>query len=245
MTHPKRFAVFDIDGTLIRWQLLHAVIDQLGQAGHFETEAYESLRAARQSWKARKGDEEFKAYEGKLVELIVGNLTKLPVEAFDAAVASVFEEYRDQTYIYTRQLLKELKQQGYLLFAVSGSPQEIVAMLAAHYGFDDFIGTDHKRAGNKFTGEIMVAVFDKPGHVRSLMTRHDVGTKGSVAVGDSEGDIAMLDMVEQPIAFNPSKKLFRHAEAQGWKIVIERKNMIYELEKRGGQYQLTGTNAGG
>jgi phosphoserine phosphatase len=53
----------------------------------------------------------------------------------------------------------------------------------------------------------------------------------------------MLGMVEHPVAFNPSQKLFREAERRGWKIVIERKNMIYELEKAGAGYRLARTNA--
>jgi phosphoserine phosphatase len=48
----------------------------------------------------------------------------------------------------------------------------------------------------------------------------------------------MLEAVEQPIAMNPSQKLFDHAQKHGWKIVVERKNMIYELEDRDGSYVL-------
>ncbi len=39
----------------------------------------------------------------------------------------------------------------------------------------------------------------------------------------------MLEFVENPIAFNPEDTLFEKAKEQGWKIVIERKNVTYEL----------------
>ncbi|MDB5164640.1 MAG: family hydrolase, partial [Candidatus Saccharibacteria bacterium] len=44
--------------------------------------------------------------------------------------------------------------------------------------------------------------------------------------------------VEQPIAFNPSKDLFEHAQKEGWNVVLERKNMVYRLEPQDGRYQL-------
>ena len=51
----------------------------------------------------------------------------------------------------------------------------------------------------------------------------------------------MLSTVEQPIAFNPTKQLFEHARTYGWRIVLERKNMVYELEPRDGSYILAQT----
>jgi phosphoserine phosphatase len=48
----------------------------------------------------------------------------------------------------------------------------------------------------------------------------------------------MLSIVEQPLAFNPTKELFSHARKSGWRVVIERKNMTYELESQNGSYIL-------
>jgi len=36
--------------------------------------------------------------------------------------------------------------------------------------------------------------------------------------------------VENPIAFNPDKKLKLRAEREGWKIVVERKDVIYQIQ---------------
>lgn len=48
----------------------------------------------------------------------------------------------------------------------------------------------------------------------------------------------MLSIVERPIAFNPDKDLFNAAKHNGWKIVVERKNMIYKLEPNGHTFVL-------
>jgi HAD superfamily hydrolase (TIGR01490 family) len=241
MSRP--FAVFDIDGTLIRWQMFHAIVDQLGHDGHLEAEDYAAIKTARMDWKSRRGEEAFRAYEAQLVGLFEKLLTKITVQDYESALDTVFTKYKDQVYRYTRGLIKELKEKDYMLFAISGSGHEIVAKIAEHYGFDDFIGSDYKREGSRFTGEMDVAVFRKPQALRALAERHGLTFEGSIGVGDSEGDIAMLDTVEHPIAFNPSKKLFRHASERGWAIVLERKNMVYELEPKQGEYRLAHTNA--
>ena len=67
---------------------------------------------------------------------------------------------------------------------------------------------------------------------RSLRTHGvDADLEGSTAVGDTESDIPMLEVVGHPIAFNPNTKLAEHAQEKGWRIVVERKDVIYELNE--------------
>lgn len=65
--------------------------------------------------------------------------------------------------------------------------------------------------------------------LKKLIEEHDLALGGSVAVGDSNGDVGMLHLVEKPIAFNPTAELYDHAAKHKWTIVLERKNMMYEL----------------
>jgi len=239
----KKFAVFDIDGTLIRWQLFHVIFKKLGKAGHYQPGDYERLQTAHKAWKTRATDESFKEYEAVLIDIVARNLSHVPVAAYHTIIDQALDEYKDQVYRYTRDLIKELKLQGYTILAISGSPSEAIKQLAEYYGFDDFVGTVHYRKNGLLTGKIEETFNRKPQLLKQLVARHGLSFAGSIGVGDSEGDLSMLELVEQPIAFNPSKKLFTHAQAKGWKIVIERKNMIYELEPAGGKYVLTHTNA--
>lgn len=240
---PRPFAVFDIDGTLIRWQMFHAIFDALGKAGHYQPGDYERFTAARKDWEARKTEEGFKEYEAVMVGVVIRNLPTLPVEEFDRIIDEVFAEYKDRVYRYTRDLIKDLKQKGYVILAISGSPNEAVQKLGKYYGFDDAIGSVHARSNGSFTGEVIASYRGKDKVLRDLVAKHGLDFKGSIAVGDSEGDIELLSMVEHPIAFNPSKKLFRVAQQRGWNVVVERKNMIYELQAKDGEYSLVHTNA--
>ena len=226
----RPFAVFDIDGTLIRWQLYHAVADSLVSLGFISHEKFQSIKDARMVWKRRETPDSFRNYELELVELYVDILANITTDQFDKAAQAVFDEYKDQAYAYTRNLIKDLKKQNYLIFAISGSQTEIVSKMASHYGFDGFVGREDERVGNKFSGKSTTPIFAKDKSLKQLVKSHRASYSGSIGAGDSHSDIKMLELVEEPIAFNPERSLFEHAKRSKWKIVIERKNMIYELD---------------
>lgn len=234
----KRFAVFDIDGTLIRWQLYHAIADELAKSGHIDAETYASIRDARADWKQRKHEDSFKAYEEHLVIAYRLLLTSLTVPRFELAAEAVFKEYKDQVYVFTRDLLKDLKKKGYVLLAISGSQSEIVEKIANYYGFDDFVGSYYHREKGKFTGEFDLTVYSKDKVLSELIKKHKLTLEDSIAVGDSMSDLPMMKLVDRPIAFNPEKSLLAAAKKAGWEVVVERKNVIYKLEASGDKYVL-------
>lgn len=234
----RQFAAFDIDGTLIRWQLYHAVIDNLAKEGHISSDTYSGVKEARLSWKKRANGSSFKSYEEQLVNTYHKLLPQLTHEQFEAAVLKTVNEYREQVYTYTRDLIKTLKEQNYLLFAISGSHHEVVAEVAKFYGFDDWYGAQYETHDGRFTGGLITPFGRKQEVLEELIKKHGAAHTGSYAIGDSRSDAAMLEMVDNPIAFNPDRTLFDIAKKQGWKVVIERKNMIYELEKSNGKYEL-------
>lgn len=227
MSRP--FAVFDIDGTVIRWQLYHAVTDQLVRNGQIDAEGFEKVRHIRMNWKKRVGEDSFRDYEKALVQVFTKAIGGMSVAEFVKASDMAFEEYKDQVYTYTRDLIRRLKDEDYLLFAISGSPSIIVEKLVRYYGFDDFAATNYPAEDGRFTGREELSLGKKPQLLQKLVDKHGASPGRSIAVGDSEGDIGMLEEVVRPIAFNPSKKLFRHAREQGWEIIVERKNVVYEL----------------
>lgn len=243
MAKHQPFAVFDIDGTLIRWQMLHAVFDMLGQAGHLLEGDYEKMLDARRSWQERKLEEGYANYEHEVVQVVERNLTKIEPKNFEQACEEVFAEHKDRVYRYTRDLIRELKQKGYFILAVTGVPSEMMTFFAEYYGFDDYAATVHEQQDGRYTGNIMVAPRHKTELLNELIAKHGLSFEGSIGVGDSEGDISMLELVEYPIAFNPTKKLFLHAEQSHWKVVVERKNMIYEFEPKDDHYRLSRANS--
>lgn len=237
----KKFAVFDIDGTLIRWQLYHVIVDRLVAVGELSSTDETRLKEARMKWKNREHHESFADYESVLIDIFEGSITKINPAKFDELVGSVIEEYKDQVYTYTRDLIKDLKSKGYFLLAISGSHHELVTELSRHYDFDDYVGTHYDRKDGRYSGEAYIASQHKAEILSDLIKKHDLTLSGSYAVGDSRSDAPMLRVVENPVAFNPDQNLFLEAKKHHWNIVVERKNMIYKLEYKDGNYLLAQT----
>lgn len=228
-TAPKPFAVFDIDGTLIRWQLFHAIVHTLGKRGYILRRTHDAIHTARMRWKNRSTDHEFSTYEQVLVTAYAEALTTIHPDDYQRIVTEVYEEFKDQTFTYTRDLLRSLKAQGYLLFAISGSQQEIVEMVARHHGFHAAVGAKLEVKNGMFTGNIDTPIFDKKAALDTLVRQHHATYAESYAVGDSMSDAPMLAAVTHPIAFNPDQKLYEAARANHWPLVVERKNVVYRM----------------
>lgn len=238
----RPYAVFDIDGTIIRWQLYHAIADELVHTGILKAEDYQLVKQARKDWKNRVDDEAFTRYELRLINFIESSLAGLSVRDVQTASRTVLKRYETQVYTFTRDLIRKLRAQDYVLFAISASPTDIVGEFATHYGFDDFGGSNYETLKGYYTGkrELLINT-EKPKYLKSLINKHRVRQAGSLAVGDSEGDIAMLEVVERPIAFNPTRLLADHAKGHQWEIVLERKNVVYRLLPLNNEYVLVNT----
>ncbi|MEX2014815.1 MAG: HAD family phosphatase [Candidatus Saccharimonadales bacterium] len=234
----KKFAVFDFDGTLIRWQLYHSIFDQLKNIGRIDEQDLEKVRQARMLWKTRSSENSYKNYENILIRAFDRAITKVDYSVYEEMAEEVFQEHKDQVYTYTRNLIKELSKDGYMLFAISGSPREVVEKVAKYWGFDDWIASEYKVENNKITGTKTLGFVDKYKSVDYFINKYNLTYKNSYGVGDSESDVSMLKKVENPIAFNPSKELFEHAHKSGWQIIVERKNVVYRLGSEDGRYSL-------
>lgn len=236
----RKFAVFDIDGTLYRWQLYHELVQTLAFAGVFPENAFAELDTRWNKW--RGGEMGFDVYESYVVQTMVKNLPLVPIELFEAACNKVVEQSAHKTHHYPRELLETLKKQGYTIIAITGSQQELIERFGAKYGFDVTVGALYERKNGHFTGKIERSVVGRKTEIlKDIVKQLELTWEHSLAIGDSDSDIALLEMVEQPIAFNPSEGLFKQAKAEGWPIVIERKNIAYKLEKHGTELVLADT----
>lgn len=236
----NKFAVFDIDGTLFRWQLFHELVVQLTIADVFPKNTFGEVDLAWNKW--RGGEMSFHEYEGLVVETLVHYLPLIPLPVYQAACDKVVAQSAHKVHFYPRQLIKDLKEKGYKIIAISGSQQEVLESFCSRYGFDIVIGVIYEQKDGRFTGKIERPTIGKKADIlKELIKEHNLTTEGSVAIGDSDGDIPMLDAVEQPIAFNPSEGLFKHAKESNWKIIIERKNIAYQLAQKDGDLVLSDT----
>jgi len=234
----RPFAVFDIDGTIFRSGLYREVVYELLSRNQISGDIMKDFAHLEINWKKRRSDTAFKEYEKAMADAVDRVLPQIRIADFEHAAKQVFERLGDYVYAYTRNLVADLKSQGYFLIAISGSQDELVAPFAEKYGFDTWIGQHYTRGDEFYTGEVIKSHDGKDIILQKIVAEHGLNFDGSIAVGDSRGDIGMLSIVENPIAFNPEKELFETAKDKGWKIVVERKNMIYELNPHEQSYIL-------
>jgi len=230
MSEKRKFACFDIDGTIFRSSLLIQLVDVLIEQGSFPESAREVFADEHKKWLERKGD--YDAYIMAVVDAFLRHLKGLPMSALDQASAVVIERQKDHVYRYTRDLIASLKDEGYYLLAISHSPKIILDKFCGAYGFDKVYGKRYALGEDgMFTGETIdhELIKDKSAIVARACETQGLSYEGSVGVGDSETDIPMLSTVEHPICFNPNAMLFAHAQTHHWNVIVERKDVIYEI----------------
>lgn len=229
-SEPRPVAVFDIDGTFFRSSLLLELVEGLVEHGIYPIEAREKYQQAQEEWMNRKG--EYGVFIKKVVESFAHYAKGvLYTDAADVA-GEIIESQKWHTYRYTRDLLQDLKQNGYYILGISHSPKFIVDGFGYEWGFDKTYGTFYDTgASNRFTGEVVDEhlIMNKSAILKRAIEKENLTLDGSYGVGDTESDISMLDLVETPIAFNPNRALYRHAKQKGWKVVVERKDVIYDV----------------
>lgn len=237
----QKFAAFDIDGTLFRSGLYHEVAYELMKAGVLPDTILEQTTAANREWRHRTHGNAFQEFEMLLVNSVDHALPHLRIADYEQAAQRVIRKRADNVYVYTRDLIKRLKDDGYFIIAISGSQIELVEPFAKKYGFDAWIGQQWERGDEFFTGNIVKTHTGKDIILKRLIDEYDLTLKDSVAIGDSNGDVGMLSMVDHPIAFNPTYELYEKAVKHGWQITIERKNVMYSMchNKQRNTYELT------
>lgn len=236
----KKFAVFDIDGTFFRSHLYWEVVLAMAKEKKLHPEINDMALQLYEDWKQRKHATAFEDFDGLTVQKINQLLHEISPEHYDEFVPKTLKPLLDHVYMFPKRVKEELQNKGYMILAISGSRREEVSLFATHHGFDDWIGQTWHRdeSGKKFTGEVTATYKDKHLLLDTLIEKHSLTYEGSFAIGDTAGDISILERVENPIAFNPNHVLLEHARKQAWKIVIERKSIAYTLEPRDGSYIL-------
>lgn len=224
-------AFFDIDGTLFRSSLLIELVEGLVADGIFPPESRDIYRHAYTAWRNREGT--YDAYIAAVIETYLKHIKGVLYGTFADSGRRVATIHGKQVYRYTRDLITELKTKGYYVVAISQSPKTILDMFCSEYGFDKVYGRIYEIGPqDRFTGETSNEhlIENKATIVKRIFDNNpSLSRDASVAVGDTEGDIGLLEAVSSPICFNPNQSLYTHAKRQGWKVVVERKDVIYYL----------------
>ncbi len=229
-----RLGVFDMDGTAYRNSLTIDLLDRLRAMGLLGHVNFYKVDEAKRRWKNREGDDTYETYLQELVRLLESGIFRVPVDVVSAICDQIVSEQGQQLYEFTRELIATLRELGYTLIAISGSPKPIVEAFVRPLGFHQVYATEYEVQKGRYTGKITaLPVNDKAAVLRSLLLEYQASDQDLITVGDTLSDYGMLNLSRYAIAFNPSRALTHRVRQDRagttWRslgVVIQRKDNI-------------------
>jgi HAD superfamily hydrolase (TIGR01490 family) len=231
VTKGNKIAIFDIDGTIFRKNLHFELIDELTWLGIFPKSVRNTLIKLYTNWLEHKGT--YEVYRRAIVDLYATYIRGCSKKDVTRASKVVMPFYEDRTYNFAESLIQKFKKENYHIIAISGSPIEIVEEYnRRHLKFNKAFGSVYELDKNGiYTGR---TIFEPTKHkgalVKQYVYENNLILKDSYGLGDTESDVSFLEMVENPIAFNPNHNLKEIAQKRKWRIVVEKKDVIYEIK---------------
>lgn len=226
----RKVAVFDIDGTLFRSSLLIELTEMLIAEKIFPESARGIYTSAHHKWLDRKDG--YEKYIWAVIRAFEKNLKGVREKDLVRIANRVIAFQENRVYRYTRDLIKDLRKKGYYVLAITHSPKYVAGDFGKRMGFHKVYGRLLELDKNRrFTGRTVHEdlIWDKAKILKRALQKEDLTLRGSVGVGDTESDVSFLRLVSKPVCFNPNMALYRAAKRRGWKVVVERKDVIYEL----------------
>jgi HAD superfamily hydrolase (TIGR01490 family) len=213
-------AFYDVDGTLIRANIVHAFAFYARHQPTLTASIVKSLATAASLplfWAADKLSRKlfnelfYRYYKGQSQD----RLYVLAEELFEDVI-------KPTIYPGARDLIDESRRAGCRQVLVSGGLDFTVRPLATYLGVDDFIANRLEFAGGYATGRLekpFVAGATKAQIMRDYAAGHQLDLADSWAYSDRYSDYAMLAVVGHPTAVNPDFRLRALARSYDWPIV--------------------------
>jgi HAD superfamily hydrolase (TIGR01490 family) len=211
---------FDVDGTLVRTNLLHPTVFYLTNRNNplssLKALASAALGAPRMALaemidRRRFNELLFAVYAG----ISRDRLHILADEAFDAVI-------RPAIYPGARDLVQRCRAEGHEVVLVSGALDFLMERLADHLGATSHISNRLEIKDGHATGKLLrpiVAGPEKARLVREWARDHGADLADCFGYSDSYSDVPMLSVVGHPCTVNPDLRLHKLARTYAWPVI--------------------------
>ena len=217
VANSKTAAFYDVDGTLIKTNVVHAyayyainaprMTDRLSRTASL-------LASLPLYWAADKYDRKLfnDAFYRNYAGFGEDRLIVLGQEVFDKVI-------RPNIFPGAKSLIERSREQGHRQILITGAIDYVTAPLAEYLGVDDFVANRLEIKDNEATGRLiqpMIAGPSKATWVRKFAREQDLDLERCFAYADSGSDIPLLSAVGNPCAVNPDFRLKTTARAYNW-----------------------------
>jgi HAD superfamily hydrolase (TIGR01490 family) len=220
MTDPRRAAFFDVDGTLVRTNIVHAFAFYAMNQGSILGTAWQTVKTVASVPFFVATDR----LDRKLFnELFYRYYAGQSEDRLETLADELFEDVlRPAVYPGAQRLVEEARRAGCRIVFVTGALDFTVRRLAAYLGADDLIANRMRFVQGVATGQVVPPIIEgahKALAIRDYCVRERLALEGSFAYSDSFSDYPMLAVVGHPAAVNPDPRLARVARAYEWPIL--------------------------
>ena len=183
-----KLAIFDLDGTLTRersvWEYIHK---KLGKWYGFAEKYQQRFLAGEISYE-QFCELDAQVWKGMKVEELTHIVETVPF------------------YPGVDELINHLKKKGLKLGMVSSGLSVLSDYVHRRYGFDYSVSNDLIHENGTLTGKVRIQVHydQKAAWVSKILDQFGLRPEESIAIGDSLGDMDMLQMAGFSVAFNSS-----------------------------------------
>jgi len=220
MPQGRSAAFYDVDGTLIKTNIVHA----FGwYARHQPTLTGSLFKSARTALSVPMFAVADKLSRKVFNQLFYGYYKGEPEDRLVVLAEELFEDViKPSIYPRARDLVEQSRRSGCRQVLISGGLDFTVRPLARYLGVDDFIANTLEFENGYATGHIgkpFVAGATKAVIMREYAARHQIDLTHSWAYSDSYSDYPMLAVVGHPTAVNPDLRLRTVAKSYDWPII--------------------------
>jgi HAD superfamily hydrolase (TIGR01490 family) len=218
---PKRRAAFyDLDGTLVDLNLVHAAIFTLANVGEWSGRVSYLLGFAARIPRLYLAEQR----DRRLLNTVL-------FEAFKGVsrdrLFSLGEEYCERIlvgHLFPRavELIEANREAGIEPVLVTGSPDFIVAPLAHHLGIVDFAANRFVFSRGRATGRLAEPVMagdEKAVWCAEYAAAHEIDLTDCWGYADSHYDASFLAALGHPVAVNPDRRLRAAALSRQWPVL--------------------------
>jgi HAD superfamily hydrolase (TIGR01490 family) len=212
-------AFFDLDKTIIAKSSTLAFTRPMFRAGLLSGTTLAKAGIAQAYYQAFGADhDQMTRVKEELSALTMGwdraEIEELVEETVDEVVSPL-------VYAEALAIIDDHRRAGRKVVVISASPEEIVRPLCRYLGIKDIIASRSEIDDEgKYTGNIEFYAYG-PGKAEAMVemaAAEDIDLGASYAYSDSITDLAMLEVVGNPIAVNPDAELLAIAEERGWTV---------------------------
>jgi HAD superfamily hydrolase (TIGR01490 family) len=216
----KAAAFYDVDGTLIKTNIVHAFA---WYARHQPTLSGSLVKSAKTALSIPMFLVADKLSRKVFNQLFYGYYAGEPEDRLVLLAEELFADViKPSIFPRTQDLIAESKRAGLRQVIVSGGLDFTVRPLARYLGVDDFIANTLEFENGYATGHLgkpFVAGATKAVIMRDYAEKHGIDLTRSYAYSDSYSDYPMLAVVGHPTAVNPDWRLRATARSYDWPVL--------------------------